>query len=288
MPQLLSFVPDAWGPKVRTEGGAAMRIRTGPNEIGCQTPAHLVLIRFAPQTRREIVLNGTRRTVLRAPAGSIEIIPAFSDFFARWVTPKDCLLLALDHAPLAQLAGIELGTEDFELHSPPPGAIDERASFIASMIKDELGQGSYMNAACFNALITVLKIHLLRRYSSLVPDGPSPERGGLSPHSWRKVTEYIQANLAADLSVPHLAQLLGLSPSHFLRCFRQTCGRAPHQYIVEQRLALVEHLARTTHTPLAKIAEMAGFSSASHMTSMMRRMRNATPGALRREARQHP
>ncbi|NOG71646.1 helix-turn-helix domain-containing protein [Roseicella sp. DB1501] len=266
-----------------------MRIRTGPNEIRCRTPAHLVLIRFAPQSRREIMLNGAQRSVLRAAAGSMEIMPASSDLFARWTTPKDSLLLALDHDPLARLAGIEPGTDDFEFHPPQPGTIDEKATFIAAMIKDEMDHGIYMNTAYFNALITVLKIHLLRGYSSLVPSGPSPDRGGLPPHSWRKVTDYIQANLAADLSIPHLAGLLGLSPSHFLRCFRQSCGRAPHQYVLEQRLALAEHLARTTRTPLAKVAEMAGFSSASHMTAMMRRLRNATPGALRREARQqHP
>ena len=285
MPVLLNFLPDAWSPKMRIDGGAATLTRTGPNEIRFKAPAHLVLVMFVPQPHREVALNKDRKAVFLAPAGSMELIPAASECFARWTAPKECLLLAFEHAALARLAAAEFKRDDFAFHPPKLGTIDEKARVIAGMIKDEMLRGPYRTEAYLNALLTALKIYLLREHSTLAGQTHLPCRGGLPPNTWRKVVDHIQANLSADLTIPRLAELLGVSSSHFLRAFRQSCGQSPHRYVLEKRLLLVERLAATTDMPLTQVAETAGFSSASHMTAAMRRWKGTTPGQLRREAR---
>ncbi|RAI55936.1 helix-turn-helix domain-containing protein [Roseicella frigidaeris] len=285
MPVLLSFVPDAWGPTVRIEGGAVALTRAGPNGIRFTAPAHLVLVMVLPQPCRAAAPNGTQPTTIQAPAGSLELMPADAACFARWIAPKECLLLAFDQDGLAQRAALEGGRGDFEFHPPKLGTIDERARVIAGLIRDEMLQGPRRNEAYLTALLTALKIHLLREHPALVGQGRAPSRGGLPPNTWRRVVEHIQANLSANLSIPRLAEMLGVSPSHFLRAFRQSCGQSPHRYVLEKRLLLVEHLARTTDMPLAQVAEAAGFSSPSHMTAALRRWKGVTPGQLRREAR---
>jgi len=54
-------------------------------------------------------------------------------------------------------------------------------------------------------------------------------RGGLAPSMLRRVTEYMLANLADDLALVTLASLVGLSPFHFCRAFRESTGLPPHR-----------------------------------------------------------
>ncbi len=285
MPALLKCVPDAWGPKIGTDSGAVTRTRTGPNEIAFKAPAHMAVVMFTPQPNREIALNSDRRTVTLAPAGSIEVVPVEADLFARWTVDKENLLVAVDRDRLARLAGAEFQNEDFEFRPPAPGLVDQKALLLANLIRDEFQRGDTVNELCFDALITLFATHLLRAHSSFRDRPGRLLTGGLPPKTWRHVTDYIHANLSLNPPVSRLAEVAGLSPSHFLRAFRQTSGQAPHQYVVAQRLAIVERLAKSTNMPFAAVAKAAGFSSNSHMTATMKRLRGITPTDLRREKR---
>jgi AraC family transcriptional regulator len=284
LPNLLQGIPDIWGPKLSTDSGAVTRTRTGPNEIAFKAPAHMALVMFTPQSNREIALNSDRKTVALAPAGAIEVVPADAELFARWSVDKENLLVAFDQQRMARLAGAEFQNENFAFRPPRLGFVDPKALLLANLIRGELQRGKEANELCVDALITLFGTHLLRTYSSFSdrPNRPAGG-GGLSPQAWRMVTEYIHANLSQSLSVAQLAEVAGLSPSHFLRAFRQTSGQAPHQYVLTQRLVLVEQLVKTTDMPLAAIALAAGFSSNSHMTATMKRIRGGTPMHLRHE-----
>ena len=286
MPALLRSIPNSWGPKFGAESGAATQTRTGPNEITMTAPANLALVMLTPQPNREVALNSDRKSVALAPVGSIEIVPAGSELFARWTVDKENLLLALDPQRLARLAGMEFDNQDFELLPPKIGVVDRKALFLTHLIREEFQRADAANELCFDGLITLFSTHLLRSHSSLRNNKPENLlTGGLSPRTWRGVNDYIQDNLSEHLSIARLAEVANLSPSHFLRAFRRTLGQAPHQYIVAQRLALAERLIKGTDIPLADVAKCAGFSSNSHMTATMKRLRGGTPTDLRRETR---
>ena len=285
MPALLRSIPNSWGPKFGAESGAVTRTRTGPNEISFTAASNLVLVMLTPQPDREVALGSDRRTVALAPVGSTEIVPAGADLFARWTVDKENLLLALDQDRLASLAGVEFQNGDFELRPPRIGLVDRKALLIAQLVREEFQLGEAASELCFDGLITLFAMHVLRSYSSL---GDRPDRllrGGLSPRAWRSVNEHIRENLSERLSIRELAEVAGLSPSHFLRAFRRTTGQAPHQFLIAQRLALVERLVVTTELPFALIASSAGFASNSHMTATMKRLRGLTPMELRRDVR---
>lgn len=281
----LRFIPDAWGPKFGTETGAATLTRVGPSEISFKAPAHMALVMFTPQPDREIGLNSDRRMVIPAPVGTIELVPAEAELFARWPVAKENLLVALHQYQLTELAGLEFQNEAVALQPPKPGFVDRKALLLASLIREELQRGKATNELCFDALITAFAIHLLRNYSALRDRPGRRTNGGLSPRTWRTVADYIHANLSRNLSISGLAEVAGLSPSHFLRAFRQTAGQAPHQYVMAQRLLLAEQLVRTTDMPLAAVAKAAGFSSNSHMTATMKQVRGVAPTNIRQEAR---
>ncbi|NTG30068.1 helix-turn-helix transcriptional regulator [Agrobacterium rhizogenes] len=248
-------------------------------------PANLALVMLTSQPNREIALNSSRNAVGLAPVGSVEIVPEGAELFARWVVDKENLLVAIDEKRLAVIAGMEFQNEDFELRPPRIGSVDRKALLLANLMREEFQRGDAMNELCFDGLITLFAVHLLRAYSSRGDQNDRLIVGGLSPKAWRAVSDYIQDNLPMRLSVIELAGIAGLSPSHFLRAFRQTSGLAPHQYLLARRLALAERLVMTTDLPFAAVAQSAGFSSNSHMTAIMKRTRGFTPMDLRRELR---
>jgi AraC family transcriptional regulator len=279
---LLNSIPDEWGPKFETSSGAVTHTLTGPNSIRFNAPSHMALVMLTPQPGREVALNSDGRSRFLAPVGTVEIVPYNAEVFARWKVPKENLLLALAPEQLSKLAGLEFERDDFVFRPPPAGHVDEKALLLAQLIREEFRAGEPTNHLYMDSLLTVFSTYLLRNYSTLQDYPESRHQGGLSPKAWRDVQDYIRANIGEPLSVERLALLAGLSPSHFMRAFKQTVGQSPHQYIVATRLELAEHLVITTNLPLSSVASITGFVNHSHLTASMRRHKFTTPSALRR------
>lgn len=283
MEQLLSSIPDAWGPKCRIGGRAVARTRTGPNEIALTPPAHLALVMLTPQPQREVALGSSRRKIGLAPVGTIEIVPAGAELFARWSTEKENMLFLLDDRCFAALAAEEADVAGFELEPPKAGTIDRRALALAQMARDEFERGELASPLGLDSIMTLLSLHILRNYASRVGRREAFV-GGLAPRALRAVLDHVEDNLGGNLSITELARVAGLSPGHFLRAFRASVGQAPHQYVLGQRLMRAERLMMTSTLPVNAVASAAGFCSNSHLSATMKRLRGRTPTELRREA----
>lgn len=258
------------------------RTHTGPNIIEFTAPANMALVMFTPQPKREVGLNSDRRTTGLAPTGSLEIIPADSELFARWVREKQNLLIAIDPLRLKRLAQSEFDQDSFELYPPKFGSIDRQALDLARFMRWEVENQELGWRENLDALTTAFSIHLLRNYSSI---SGAPHRyysGGLSPAALRRIDDYIQCNLQSAVSLEQLSTLVGVSPSHFSRAFRHSTGASPHQYIIEARLACARDLICISDMTFGMIALKAGFSSNSHLTATMRRSWGLTPTQLQR------
>jgi AraC family transcriptional regulator len=110
-------------------------------------------------------------------------------------------------------------------------------------------------------------------------------RGGLSTVAKRRALEMMDAQLDASLTVDILAQEVGLSTSHFARAFRETIGRAPHQYLLARRLERARHLLEAPDAVLSDVALRAGFADQAHFTRLFKREFGVTPGAVVRSRR---
>lgn len=278
---MLSGVPDEWGPKFQLDGGAVTRTHTGPNSIHFTASTHMALVLLTAQPQRQVALNSDRKTEGLAPAGALEIIPVQSELFARWVVEKQNLLVAVDSGHLEQLAGMEFDRDSFELRPPKLGVVDAQAHMLARWMRREMEAKELGCEESLDAQVTLFSIHLLRNYSSLKGRSTSIFNGGLSSNAWRRVNDFIQAHLTESLSLKKLATVAGLSPSHFARAFKHTTGQSPHQYVIAARLAYARHLIVETEAPLSEVARIAGFSSNSHMTSMMKQVWGTLPKQYR-------
>jgi RpiB/LacA/LacB family sugar-phosphate isomerase len=101
--------------------------------------------------------------------------------------------------------------------------------------------------------------------------------GGLPPRRLQRVFTHIRENVARDLSVTELAQVVGMSQYYFSKLFKMSTGITPHQYVMRQRVERAQELLRETRTALAEIATQVGFETQSHFTSVFRRLVGATP-----------
>jgi AraC family transcriptional regulator len=106
-------------------------------------------------------------------------------------------------------------------------------------------------------------------------------KGGLAAHQRRLLVDYIDHHLEDSISLGQLAGMCALSEYHFARMFRQSFGLPPHQYLLARRLSRAQTLLRSCALPLAEIAWLCGFSSASHFSQRFRQAMGATPGEYR-------
>jgi len=104
---------------------------------------------------------------------------------------------------------------------------------------------------------------------------------GLTPAALKRATEYIEENLAEDLSLAAVAGAANLSPYHFARLFKASTGFSPHQYVIRRRVERARLLLATTDRPLAFIAQEVGFASGSHLARHFRRLLGVPPSDYR-------
>lgn len=99
----------------------------------------------------------------------------------------------------------------------------------------------------------------------------------------RHLVEHIDAHLRIAPSLADMALLVGLSPSHFARKFRDSTGLSLHRFINRRRLHAALEAFRSRTVPLANLALDLGFSSQSHFTRLFHDLTGMTPARYRRQ-----
>jgi AraC-like DNA-binding protein len=109
-------------------------------------------------------------------------------------------------------------------------------------------------------------------------------RGEIGALPWcrlRRVVEYIEAHLDQAPTLAQLGAVSCMSPYHFARLFRHSTGMPPHRFVVRKRIASAITLLAASDLSVARIGRMVGFRSASHFTTVFRRITGITPSAYR-------
>lgn len=136
------------------------------------------------------------------------------------------------------------------------------------------------NHLTLSAASSLLLTHLIQHYSNVQWRLPTVT-GGLAPATLRNVLAYIEAHLAHPITLSDLASEAALSDFHFARMFRQSMNMAPHQYVMQRRMALAQNLVCYSSRSLSDIAMACGFSSASHFSNRFKQVTGKTPTQLR-------
>jgi AraC family transcriptional regulator len=98
--------------------------------------------------------------------------------------------------------------------------------------------------------------------------------------------QFIELNFRQPLSLEELSALVGISPYHFLRTFKQVAGLTPYQFILRRRLREAALRLRTTAEPVLDVALDAGFGDLSNFNHTFRTAFGTTPTTYRASNRQ--
>ncbi|HCW3749190.1 GlxA family transcriptional regulator [Acinetobacter baumannii] len=109
----------------------------------------------------------------------------------------------------------------------------------------------------------------------------------LNPKSDRIQTAltYAKKNLASNLSVEHLAEIVNLSSRQFSRIFTAETGQTPAKAIESLRIESARLLLEQGRLSLEQIANETGFKDTRHMREVFLRTLAQPPQVIRRNAR---
>jgi AraC family transcriptional regulator len=111
------------------------------------------------------------------------------------------------------------------------------------------------------------------------------EQAGPGHERLRHVTAYIAQHLQEDLTVDDLSEQACMSKPHFFRCFKNTFGITPVEYINARRIELARELLATTDRPLTDICYQIGFNNTSYFSRLFKRYERLSPSAYRKKYR---
>ncbi len=92
----------------------------------------------------------------------------------------------------------------------------------------------------------------------------------------------MEEHLAEDISLDVLADLVRLSPYHFLRSFKRSFGEPPHRYWMGRRIERAKALLANLRASITDIAFDVGFSGTSAFSAAFHRITGQTPTDYRR------
>lgn len=208
--------------------------------------------------------------------GQFCVVPAGSS--TRWTLsqPARSLLLRLNPALLREAADAMHLDAAAELapsiHIRDPHV--ERIGWMMQAEAEEAYPGGRLFADSLAAALAARLFALQTRRTAPI------ERRALPAWRLRRVIEYIEAHLDAELTLAELATVAGFSLSHFKAMFKQATGVPVHRFVLERRverarLCLLEGRANVT-----QIALETGFAHPSHLARCMRRVLGVSPSQV--------
>lgn len=229
--------------------------------------------------------RGGRASEYDIELGALTILPA--DQANRWLTrgPIDFAHLTLTTAFLRQVIAEEFNSE------PASSELIDRVGFrdpyLEMLFHDLLvtsaprADGGHLHR---DSLMVVLAATLLSHHSS-VPARTKASvlapKGGLSGWRLRRVTDYMAASLAADISLADLTSVAGLSRAQFFRAFRQSTGLSPHRYLSAMRLDRARLLLDETSLSAEEVALAVGQRAGSRFSARFEQRFGVSPRLYR-------
>lgn len=232
-----------------------------------------------PATR----LGGEKQTAQSSLKGVIHIDPSGSLTGASWSEPINLLFLMPSEVAFERIVK--------ELPNPSARLELKRKSFVQDAQIQQIGlailtecQSGFSSGRLYGEFLAMaLAARLINCYSSQPLKLPTDK--GLPAWRLRRVTEFIEENIGAELGLADLASVAGFSEYHFSRIFKLSTGQTPHRYVIERRVARAKELLSRTQMSIMDISIHLGFGDQAHLTTVFKRSTGETPKKFRDNTR---
>jgi AraC family transcriptional regulator len=272
-PPTLSSVPAAWGGIV-LENYSVPAVLI-PRHEHPEHFLHLVLrgnVEYQIRTRgRDLRFTSRPGTLFLLPRGTVDEI--------NWRGPTQRIAVAVHRRLLTNALDEAADADDLEL-TEHWNLIDRHLSALLLEMTADLEDDSPAGRLYGESLANTLAVYLLNRYAvrRITPVG---YKGGLPGYRLKRVLDFIGEKFEEDISLPQLAAIAGMSPHYFSQLFKQSTGRAPHQFVLQKR---IEHAKKQLRNPKSSVTDAAleaGFQSPSHFARVFRKLEGTTPSRFR-------
>ena len=265
-----------YGP-ARTWGGLTARLaRASPGRHpSVVTAEHRLAFYASGPIGTDCGADGVRRRGLTTP-GDFDFVPGGGLGFWEDDAPIDIVSIRL--APeLVDEAAEALGAPGGRVQlAPRLGARDPVVSHVAHALRAELETPAHAGRLYADGLAAALAARLVQDFAVR----PTAVRQTLSKPKLRRLIDYVEANLEAELSLAELAAVAGLSVPHLTALFRRTMGQSLHRYVVERRVSRARSLLLDGRASIAETALSVGFAHQSHLARWMKRLLGVTPSQV--------
>lgn len=258
-------------------------------EYTCEGRA-LLLLPFVDKTRLNVILEEVSRDRCEAREKPyvpchVEYKPRCMSFFPAgmelWGYSADVrytkdVQIALDTGPLSERLQIR---ENVDLASMPRHRFtDDRIWYLVRLLAETIEDSDPSAQLYGDSLVTAIAARLIAKGSE------TPKAvGGLSPLQLRDALSFLDSQLPNRVDLATLANLAGLSPSHYCRAFKVSTGLAPYQWQLQARIERAKGLLLNTNRSLEEISEATGFADTVHFGRTFRKLTGVTPGNWRGE-----
>jgi len=263
-----------WGGlTVRQLSASAGKHNPGPVE------EHRLIFYTTGPVLTECGCDGVVQRRLQTP-GDFDIVPSRCPGF--WEDQEPTEMLSIRMSPelihdTAEALGAPGGRVDI---APRLSVRDPLIEHVVRALAAELAAPAPAARLYADGLAVALASRLLQGFS-MTPWRP---RQTLSKPQLRRIVDYVEANLEAELTLSELAAVAGVSVPHLTTLFRRTMGRSVHRYVVERRVQRARSLLLAGERSIAQVAFEVGFAHQSHLARWMKRLLGVTPAALLRGA----
>jgi len=250
-----------------------------PFDYKFKSSEHLLIAsEYSERDDGETLIEGLPKSTLHNLSGKLTFVPAGHGLHG-WQQPRVLTRVSYFYIdPNGPLLDEEMNFAGIEFR-PRLFFFDAELWRLAEKLRAEAKDGARLKH--YGEALGVLLAHELIKLN----DGSRQQgaiRGGLSGWQQKHIAEFVEANLADDLRLTTLSELIDLSPYHFARAFKQSFGQSPHRYHIGRRIERAKALLAEPTLSITEIAQRVGFAETSSFSAAFRKSTGLAPREYRR------
>jgi AraC-like DNA-binding protein len=133
--------------------------------------------------------------------------------------------------------------------------------------------------------LKVLFLLLARHFRSYLETQATMDRKLKDVDRLRPAFELLGTHCAGHIEVRDAARACAISPSYFMRFFKQTTGQSFRTYLTGFRIEKAQAMLSTGNSSIVEVSQRVGFCSQSYFGEVFRKMVGMTPRTYRKKFR---